>query len=505
MIKFSNVRKTYKNSGNNAKEALKGVSFLIDDGEFVFIIGKSGSGKSTILKCMNCEERPTEGTITIDGFPISDMSRALVPVLRRQIGMIFQDFRLIETKTVAENISFAGEMMGLSRKSLHQKVQLVLNIVGLKDKADAYPQQLSGGEQQRIAIARAMLNNPKIIIADEPTGNLDPEMSENIMALLLDINRSGTTVIVCTHDANMVDRMKKRVIEIEDGIVVRDREDSAYAEEEEKPVPEMALNVDFGEDADYHAGYDEETYNVEKPPVGDFYFGDTPSVPAAPAVTPLPVQIPVAPVPVSETSVAGESEEEIEEIAFGDMTDISDLPVENEPEEEVPVEVPVKEESVEEPAGEPAEEPVALPEVPVQPALPEVKEEIPEPAEENKEEVSEEPAVEQQAVDESAEEFVKQLFGGAEAVNEASVAEEEEEIIEEVPVSEFYFGEGPAEISFEQGAVTVEPAKEEKAEQAPVEPAKEEKAEQAPVEDDSWLKEVRMDDIDLDIQEDDDE
>ena len=137
--------------------------------------------------------------------------------------------------------------------------------------------------------------------------------------------------------------------------------------------------------------------------------------------------------------------------------------------------------------------------------MPEVKEEIPEPAEENKEEVSEEPAAEQQAVDESAEEFVKQLFGGAEAVNEASVAEEEEEIIEEVPVSEFYFGEGPAEISFEHGAVTVEPTKEEKPEQAPVEPAKEEKAEQAPVEDDSWLKEVRMDDIDLDIQEDDDE
>lgn len=480
MIKFSNVRKTYKNSGNNAKEALKGVSFLIDDGEFVFVIGKSGSGKSTILKCMNCEERPTEGTITIDGFPISDMSRALVPVLRRQIGMIFQDFRLIETKTVAENISFAGEMMGLSRKSLHQKVQLVLNIVGLKDKADAYPQQLSGGEQQRIAIARAMLNNPKIIIADEPTGNLDPEMSENIMALLLDINRSGTTVIVCTHDANMVDRMKKRVIEIEDGIVVRDREDSAYTEEEEeKPIPEMALNVEFGEDADYHGGYDEDTYNVEKPPVGDFYFGDTPA--NAKAVTPLPVAVPVpapvAPLPISETSVADESEE-IEEIAFGDMTDISDLPVENEV-EEVPVEVPVE---------APAEEPVAtLPEVPEKPALPEIKEEVSEPVEAQKEEV----------VDESADAFVEQLFGKTEAVNEASVAEEEEEIIEEVPVSEFYFGETPAEVSFEEGAPAEEPVKEE--------PVKEEPVAEAPVEDDSWLKEVRMDDIDLDIQEDDDE
>ena len=313
MIKFQNVRKIYKNSG---VEALKGVSFLIDEGEFVFIIGKSGSGKSTILKCMNCEERPNEGTITIDGFPISNMSRALVPVLRRQIGMIFQDFRLIETKTVAENISFAGEIIGLSRKSLHQKVQLVLNIVGLKDKSDAYPQQLSGGEQQRVAIARAMLNNPKIIIADEPTGNLDPETSENIMGLLLDINRSGTTVIVCTHDANMVDRMKKRVIEIEGGLVVRDKEDSAYADERsEEEIPLPSLNVDFGEDGDYHSDYDEDTYNVEKPPVGDFYFGDTPSA---------PVPAPAAVFPDDDSY--GDAE-----FAYGDeITDVSDLPVENE-------------------------------------------------------------------------------------------------------------------------------------------------------------------------------
>lgn len=460
MIKFNNVRKTYKNSGANAKEALRGVSFLIDDGEFVFIIGKSGSGKSTLLKCMNCEERPNSGTITIDGFPISDMSRSLVPVLRRQIGMIFQDFRLIETKTVAENISFAGEMMGLSRKSLHQKVQLVLNIVGLKDKSDAYPQQLSGGEQQRIAIARAMLNNPKIIIADEPTGNLDPETSENIMGLLLDINRSGTTVIVCTHDANLVDRMKKRVIEIEDGIVVRDREDSAYADEEEQKVPEMSLNVDFGEDADYHAGYDEDTYNVEKPPVGDFYFGDTPASamrPAAPA--PMPVPVPpapaaVVPLPVPEASITDTEEDVPEEISYGEMTDISELKVENEIEEQIFM--PEAKNSSEAPAA-PAQEPAAvIPAVPVQPVpeqpvLPEIKEEI----------------------------------------NEASV-NEEEEIIEEVPVSEFYFGEAPAESEFLPEEAVEEPA-----------PAQE--IPEVPEEDDSWLKEVRMDDIDLDIQEDDDE
>lgn len=461
MIKFNNVRKTYKNSGANAKEALRGVSFLIDDGEFVFIIGKSGSGKSTLLKCMNCEERPSGGTITIDGFPISDMSRALVPVLRRQVGMIFQDFRLIETKTVAENISFAGEMMGLSRKSLHQKVQLVLNIVGLKDKSDAYPQQLSGGEQQRIAIARAMLNNPKLIIADEPTGNLDPETSENIMGLLLDINRSGTTVIVCTHDANLVDRMKKRVIEIEDGIVVRDREDSAYADEEEEKAPEMSLNVDFGEDADYHAGYDEDTYNVERPPVGDFYFGDTPAGVAPAAVTtPVPVPVPTrpgtaSPLPIPESSFGAKKEEPAQQIPFGGMTDITELPVENEIEED-----PYLPEPVEIIDDLPEEESVSLPPVPAAPVLPEPVE-----------------------------------------INEASLSQDD--LVEEVPVSEFYFGKAPEEHEFEASPVDEEPVPaEEEPAPAPV-PVPEEP--EVPVEDDSWLKEVRMDDIDLDIQEDDDE
>ena len=226
MIQFKDVHKTYK----TGVDALKGISFEIGDGEFVFIIGKSGSGKSTLMKCITCEERPTEGEVLIDGFNISDMSRALVPVLRRQIGMIYQDFRLIETKTVFENIAFAGEIIGIPKKSLAQTVQLVLNIVGLKDKADAYPQELSGGEQQRVAIARAMVNNPKLIVADEPTGNLDPETSENIMAILQEINRSGSTVVVCTHDSNLVDRMQKRVIEIDSGLIARDEEDSKYSD-----------------------------------------------------------------------------------------------------------------------------------------------------------------------------------------------------------------------------------------------------------------------------------
>lgn len=443
MIKFQNVRKTYKNSG---VEALKGVSFLIDEGEFVFVIGKSGSGKSTILKCMNCEERPNEGTITIDGFPISNMSRALVPVLRRQIGMIFQDFRLIETKTVAENISFAGEIIGLSRKSLHQKVQLVLNIVGLKDKSDAYPQQLSGGEQQRVAIARAMLNNPKIIIADEPTGNLDPETSENIMGLLLDINRSGTTVIVCTHDANMVDRMKKRVIEIEGGLVVRDKEDSAYADERsEEEIPLPSLNVDFGEDGDYHSDYDEDTYNVEKPPVGDFYFGDTPSA---------PVPAPAAVFPDDDSY--GDAE-----FAYGDeITDVSDLPVENEEEiEEIPEETYVPSDLV-------LTEPSAVDEEEVKKVIA-VKEEVKWESDEN----AEEPVV--TPVEPSEETSAETSAEAPAQVSETSVE--------------------PEELHFPSDPVSVpEP-------EVPSETTVDEEIE----EDDSWLKAVRMDDIDLDIQEDD--
>ena len=230
MIRFENVKKTYP----SGVEALKGVDFVIEDGEFVFIIGKSGSGKSTLMKCITREEKPSEGRVFIDNFDISHMSRALVPTLRRQIGMIYQDFRLIETKTVAENIAFAGEIIGVPRKSLNQTVGLVLDIVGLRSKINCLPQELSGGEQQRVAIARSLINNPQLIVADEPTGNLDPETSENIMALLLEINRSGTTVIVCTHDSNLVDRMKKRVIEIDRGHIVRDENDSSYSNPEGK-------------------------------------------------------------------------------------------------------------------------------------------------------------------------------------------------------------------------------------------------------------------------------
>ena len=223
MIDFINVEKTYK----SGVDALRGVSFTIEDGEFVFIIGKSGSGKSTLLKCITCEEKTTSGKVTIDNFDISHMSRALIPVLRRKIGMIYQDFRLIESKTVAENVAFAGEIIGVPKKSLDNTVMFCLSLVGLREKANAYPQELSGGEQQRVAIARALVNNPSLIVADEPTGNLDPETSEAIMAMLLELNQNGgTTVIICTHDSTMVDRMKQRVIEIDEGRIAREEERS---------------------------------------------------------------------------------------------------------------------------------------------------------------------------------------------------------------------------------------------------------------------------------------
>ena len=268
MIDFINVEKTYK----SGVEALKGVSFTIEDGEFVFIIGKSGSGKSTLLKCITCEETPTSGKVTIDNFDISHMSRALVPVLRRKIGMIYQDFRLIETKTVAENVAFAGEIIGVPKQSLMNTVQICLSVVGLKDKADCYPQELSGGEQQRVAIARAMVNNPSLIVADEPTGNLDPETSEAIMAMLLELNQNGgTTVIICTHDSTMVDRMKQRVIEIDDGLVARDEKRSGYKGDQtdtSASAPQTARtslyggsrSVAFGDDEEYGDNYDDPAY-----------------------------------------------------------------------------------------------------------------------------------------------------------------------------------------------------------------------------------------------------
>lgn len=234
MIEFDHVSMAYQLS---EELALKNVSFKVERGEFVFIIGSSGSGKSTIIKLLTCEERPLKGEIIVNGFSLNTIKKKQIPYLRRNIGMVFQDFRLIPSKTVFENVSYAMEIVGASRKAILHQVPMVLSIVGLRNRQSAYPYELSGGEQQRVAIARAMVNRPMMILADEPTGNLDPVNSESIMALLAEINKSGTTVLVCSHDKDLVNRMKRRVILIDDGMKIRDdSEGGFYADDSYMPV-----------------------------------------------------------------------------------------------------------------------------------------------------------------------------------------------------------------------------------------------------------------------------
>lgn len=218
MIEFLDVSKKY----DGDVHALHHVSFNIEAGEFVFLIGESGAGKSTMIKLLTCEERPSSGTVVLDNFDVSRMKRKLVPFLRRKIGLIFQDFRLIESKTVFENVAFAMEIVGAPYDLIQRRVPIVLSVVGLRHKTEAYPYQLSGGEAQRVGVARAMVNNPRLILADEPTGNLDRSNGEAIMALLDEINRAGTTIIACTHDLEMVKKMNKRVLELSKGVLTRD-------------------------------------------------------------------------------------------------------------------------------------------------------------------------------------------------------------------------------------------------------------------------------------------
>ena len=218
MIRFIDVYKEY----DNGTKALKGVSMRIDDGEFVFLVGPSGSGKSTIIKLITGEIAMTQGKIMVNGYSLNNISPKQVPLMRRTLGIIFQDFRLIEKKTVYENLSFAMRAIGASSRDLKRRIPYVLQLVGLEKKADRYPGQLSGGEQQRVAIARALVNNPDTIIADEPTGNLDPERSLELMGLLVKINQLGTTVVVVTHEKDLVDRFGKRVITIDSGHVIND-------------------------------------------------------------------------------------------------------------------------------------------------------------------------------------------------------------------------------------------------------------------------------------------
>ena len=224
MIEFNNVTKSYV-EGN---EALKGVSLQVEDGEFAFLVGPSGSGKSTIIKLITGELKPTSGTVHVNGYSLERIRKREIPYLRRTVGVVFQDFRLIANKSVYENVAFAMRAIGAREKEIRARVPYILELVGLENKSRRHPSELSGGEQQRLAIARALVNNPSTIIADEPTGNLDPAMSLEIMCLLQEINNLGTTMLVVTHAKDLVDQFGNRVIAIDDGLIVHDGMDGYY-------------------------------------------------------------------------------------------------------------------------------------------------------------------------------------------------------------------------------------------------------------------------------------
>ena len=229
MIELSNVVKTY----DPGVKALNGISLKIDDGEFVFLVGPSGSGKSTIIKLLTAELEPTAGSVLVNGFVLEKIRQRAIPYLRRTLGVIFQDFRLIENKTVYDNVAFAMRVIGAGESAIKKRVPYVLDLVGLENKGRRLPHELSGGEQQRVAIARALVNNPSVIIADEPTGNLDPSRSLEIMMLLEQINALGTTVMVVTHEKELVNRFTKRVVAIDEGKIISDGMDGYYLHEKE--------------------------------------------------------------------------------------------------------------------------------------------------------------------------------------------------------------------------------------------------------------------------------
>lgn len=225
MILFSNVSMTY----DNGVKALENVNFFIDKGEFVFLVGSSAAGKSTIIKLMMRELVPTDGTIIINETNTSVLTHKQIPYFRRKIGVVFQDFRLLPNKNAYDNVAYAMEIVGASRREIRKNVPNVLSLVGLTSKAKMFPSELSGGEQQRVALARAIVNNPAVLIADEPTGNLDPETTLEIMQILDDINKRGTTVVMATHAEKIVDMMQKRVIEVDHGLISRDEKKGGYS------------------------------------------------------------------------------------------------------------------------------------------------------------------------------------------------------------------------------------------------------------------------------------
>ena len=228
MVVLEDVRKVYE---TNRVTALDGISFIVEKGEFVFIVGASGSGKSTMIRLLLKEVEPTSGRIIVGGRDLARLKGSKVPLLRRNLGCVFQDFKLLPNRTAAENIGYALRVQGESNAHIRKKVPEVMDLVGLAHKMSSRPEELSGGEQQRVSIARAMVNHPPLLICDEPTGNLDPDTSVGIMQLLYRINRTGTTIIMVTHDREMVDKMRKRVIALEAGKLVRDERRGGYAEE----------------------------------------------------------------------------------------------------------------------------------------------------------------------------------------------------------------------------------------------------------------------------------
>ena len=227
MIEFTDVTKSY----SVGTQALKGISLQIDDGEFAYLVGPSGSGKSTIIKLITGELKPTSGSIHVNGYSLERIRKRELPYMRRTIGIVFQDFRLIDNMTVYDNVAFAMRVIGAREKEIRERIPYVLDLVGLENKSRRHPTELSGGEQQRLAIARALVNNPSTIIADEPTGNLDPARSLEIMSLLQEINNLGTTMLVVTHARDLVERFHRRVIAIDDGLIVSDGMDGYYSYE----------------------------------------------------------------------------------------------------------------------------------------------------------------------------------------------------------------------------------------------------------------------------------
>jgi len=225
VINFDSVSKQYKNSNT---PALDDINLNIEQGDFVFLVGQSGSGKSSLLRLLLKEEKPTSGTVTVDGINVAKLPNRKVPAFRRTMGIVFQDFRLLPGKTVFDNVAFGMEVIGKSKKEIQDRIPAILELVGLEEKAHRLPSELSGGEQQRVALARAFVNKPKLLLADEPTGNLDPSTSVGIMKLLDRINRTGTTIVMATHDVAIVDQMRKRIVQMENGKIIRDQERGMY-------------------------------------------------------------------------------------------------------------------------------------------------------------------------------------------------------------------------------------------------------------------------------------